>query len=234
MNHIPLILVSAADDKPYDGWRLRCDYVRRLCAAGALTLIVPHEHSTADHADQLIARCDGLLLSGGGDLHPLAWGERALLPPRNPSPLRDKAELALCRAAIRAGKPVFGICRGLQLLNVACGGSLYQDITLQLPHALCHEQSADRHCRSHCVLLQHQTARILGKKSIRVNSHHHQAICRVADNLLITAHAEDGLCEGLSSCDGLLSGVQWHPECLSDMQPLFDSFVQRCRKAAAY
>ena len=177
-------------------------------------------------AGELAAQCHGLLLPGGGDVHAHYFGGRPA--PRDVVDVdRDRAELALLDAFARAGKPVLGICRGMQLINVYFGGTLCQHLN-------------DGHQDGgHWVETgQRSTLRRLLGPRLFVNSFHHQGIRRLASGLRLGAIAvSDGLPEGLESLDGRFFGVQWHPErmmpgicqdTLADMSPLFSYFSQRC------
>lgn len=234
---MPRILVTMDLDPAYDGLRLRRDYVRRLRNAGGLPLLLPQAERGLTELDaaECLRGCHGLLLTGGGDLEPWRYGASPG-PDRDVDPERDEAELALCGAAVRLGLPVFGICRGLQVLNVALGGDIYQDLDAAWP------QGGSSHCfpssvrygRQHgLTVIRPELARLIGCHPL-VNSHHHQGLRRIAPQLQPAAYAPDGLCEAVTGREGRpLLGVQWHPECLDDMSPLFDAFVAQCQIFAA-
>jgi len=223
----PRILITVQDDAAYDGLRIRNDYLRALCRAGAQPLLVPHGQSCDVPA--LLATVQGVLLTGGGDPHPACFGQKVLVPPRAYSPARDRMELALVREAFARRMPLFGICRGMQMLNVALGGTLYQD--LRLMHGaepVMHDQTVPRSCATHTVWVSHPRLQALLGRRAAVNSFHHQGIARVAPVLTVAACSADGLpeavwCEEPCFC----MGVQWHPECLPAMQGLFDVFVRQ-------
>jgi putative glutamine amidotransferase len=177
---------------------------------------------------------DGLMLSGGGDVDPKQYGS-------DPSPLvkgvdadRDDAELALAREALRVGMPILAICRGIQVLNVALGGTLYQDIPTQLPEALPHSPAEDepRDASAHLVRFTagSRLARILDRTEMQVNSFHHQALWDVAPDLTVTARASDDVIEAAEHVTHpFCVAVQWHPEVPigndSGMEHLFAAFV---------
>ena len=135
---MPRILVTMDVQPEYDGLRLRADYIRRLRRAGGLPLLAPHseEAITSEQARECLTGCCGLLLPGGGDMEPWRYG-REPGPDTDLDPDRDQAELALFQAAWEQGLPVFGVCRGLQLINVALGGDLYQDFSPAEPRDTC-------------------------------------------------------------------------------------------------
>ncbi len=176
----------------------------------------------------------GLLLPGGGDIEPALYGEERDPACGEPNALRDAAEPLLIHAFLKADKPILGICRGVQLMNVALGGTLYQDIKplAQVPHN-------DHWCKVHTVTVRRGTLleKLLGPnapKPLLVNSQHHQAAKQIAPGLVLSALSEDGFVEALEKPDACFClGVQWHPERLSGSDPrqqaLFDAFV----KAAA-
>ena len=175
--------------------------------------------------------CDGLLLPGGGDIDPKFYGQERIPACGEPNVLRDTAEPLLLRAFLAADKPVLAICRGIQLMNVALGGDLYQDIK---PFA--HVPHNDHWGKIHTVTVRRDTllSRILGQDTVLVNSQHHQAASRVAPGLEIAALSEDGFIEALEKPDATFClGVQWHPEWLSDADPaqqgLFGAFVEACK-----
>ena len=205
-------------------------YSSRIEKAGALPLLLPPLAPAA--ADPLLAGLDGLLLSGGGDAHPFYYGEEPRPGLGRVDPGRDAWEIALVRAALSRSLPILGICRGLQLLNVALGGSLLQD--LGGTGCLQHRQKAPRSRPSHSVEILPQTrlARLLGAGQLAVNSFHHQAAARIAPGLRKAALAPDGVVEALEGAGGpFLVAVQWHPETLR--HPASNSLFRAFVKAAA-
>jgi putative glutamine amidotransferase len=208
-------------------------YTTSLARAGAIPILIPLGLPQADIL-ALLDRLDGLLFSGGGDIDPRAYGHP-------PHPLvketdldRDQLEFELLKATIQKGTPFLGICRGLQVVNVALGGTLYEDIREQEPHPIEHAYYPDyrREFLAHPVRVEPEShlAGILAGAEFQVNSLHHQGICQLAPGLSPTAHAPDGLVEAFELPDypyGL--AVQWHPENLQDqpsMRALFRSLVE--------
>ncbi len=190
-------------------------YIHALLAAGGIPLILSPLMG-ASLAGSALDGCDGLLLSGGEDIDP-CWYDAvpsALLSP--PSRERDLFELALFAAARQRGLPILGICRGIQLINVALGGTLFQDLPSERPGSVDHSPAGSRNVRSHTVRIQpgSRTAAALDATSITVNSFHHQAIKDLAPGLVASAWTDDGLIEAVETGPGAswMLAVQWHPE----------------------
>ena len=205
-------------------------YMESLARAGAEMRWV--ELSDPEQAVQDALTCDGLLLPGGGDMDPKFYGQERIPACGEPNLLRDTAEPKLLRAFLAEDKPVLGICRGIQVMNVVLGGTLYQDIKPfeHVPHN-------DHWAKVHTVTVRRGTllSRLLGQDTVLVNSQHHQAVDRVAPGFTLAALSEDGIVEAIEKPDARFClGVQWHPEWLSDadpaMQGLFDAFVNACSK----
>jgi len=192
-----------------------------LLSGGAMPVVVPSplgsdvpsSISCTDYAQAL----DGLVLHGGADLWPGSYGQTALRPEWNGDALRDAYELALTRAFVDAGKPVFGICRGLQLLNVAFGGTLYQDLETQAPGARVHMDRPiyERNLHEIEIVAGTRLKQLLGDpENKKINSIHHQGIKDLAPDLVVEARcAEDGVIEAIRHSKlPYVAGVQWHPE----------------------
>ncbi len=190
-------------------------YVRALLAAGGVPLVLSPLVG-ASLAGAALDGCDGLLLTGGEDIDPSWYGAdpSPLLSP--PSQERDLFELALFAVARQRGLPILGICRGIQLINVALGGTLFQDLPSERPGSVDHSPSGSRNARSHRVRIEpgSRAARALDATTIMVNSLHHQAIKDLAPGLVATGWTDDGLIEAAeNSTDGSwILAVQWHPE----------------------
>jgi len=205
---------------------LNVNYVRSVAQAGGIPLVLPVRTEAGEAAAYLDA-IDGLLLSGGSDLSPFLYGDE---PRRGLGPIgseRDEFELALVREALGRGLPVFGICRGLQVLNVALGGTLHQDLASQVPGALDHsppELQAMDELRHSIALLA--TARRLHLPAeggtLLVNSFHHQAVRELASGLVAVARAPDGVIEAVEGeGEAFVLAVQFHPEALTLRWPAF-------------
>jgi putative glutamine amidotransferase len=218
-------------------WVMGQAYVRVLVAAGAVPWLLPLLAGDETTLRLMYEQLDAVFLTGGVDVDPSAYGEdRHELCDRSDPP-RDWTEIRLVRWALADGKPVLGVCRGIQLINVACGGSLYQHLPDQWPDAVKHDcfPAATQFTRdylAHSVRVDPSSrlARVLGTEDVQVNSMHHQGIKKLADGLRPSAHAPDGLIEGVEGCNGqYLLAVQWHPEELAEAHPpmrrLFSDFV---------
>lgn len=206
---------------------------------GAIPLIIafPDDVSKVDQlAQDYVRLIDGLMLPGGPDVDPTFYGEEP--HPKIGMTLyqKDRFEIALIKAALAADKPIFGICRGIQIMNVAMGGTLYQDLESQYPELkIQHPQTTLGQFATHHVELTagSKLAKLYGQSTIKVNSRHHQAVKAVGKGLKVTAVAPDGVVEGMESTDtDLFLGVQWHPENMwqqEDPQQLvvFQDFLDR-------
>lgn len=213
-------------------------YLNAVVRAGAAPLLIPHLPE-GPLLRALYELLDGLLLSGGEDVDPAYYGEIRHETCGDLSTERDETEFTLSRWAVAEGKPLLAICRGIQVLNVAMGGSLYQDIQAQVPAAGKHDWFPDypRDYLSHAVAIAPETrlAAILGNGPLPVNSMHHQAIKEVAPGLAVTGRAADLIVEAVEVPEHPFAlGVQWHPEELAGndvrAQRLFDALVEASRK----
>jgi putative glutamine amidotransferase len=218
-------------------WVMGQAYVRVLAAAGAVPWLLPLLPDDETTLRLMYARLDAVFFTGGVDVDPSSYGEeRHELCDRSDS-ARDWTEIRLVRWALADGKPLLGVCRGMQLINVACGGSLYQHLPNQLPNAIKHDcfPAATHFTRDHLahsvrVDPSSRLGKVLGAPEVQVNSMHHQGIKCLSLELRPTAHAPDGLIEGVEGCNGqYLIGVQWHPEELVESHPsmrqLFTNFI---------
>lgn len=223
-------------------WVMSQRYVVTLTNAGAIPWLVPliDDETLRGIYDAL----DGIFLPGGADIDPVSYGT-------NPHPLcgktdhdRDRVELAVTRWAMADGKPVLGVCRGMQLINLAAGGTLYQDLAEQMPGSIKHDyfpfggSNLRRDYLAHPVDVVSSTrlAGVFGAGELRVNSMHHQGVRELGKGLAVTAVAPDGLVEAVEAeDDGYVVGVQWHPEALTDSSEtsrrLFDEFVAEAAAA---
>ena len=194
-------------------------YVDGIVRGGGIPLILPcvcDPESLQRYAEMI----DGLLLSGGADIEPIRYGEESLdgFEIESPmTPARDVFEVELIRALEVVNKPILGICRGHQMLNVAFGGTLYQDLNVQLPREpkLRHFQASPWPTASHKVQLlpNSKLAKIMGATTLSVNTLHHQAVKEPGDGIVITGRALDGVAESLERPQNrFIVGVQWHPE----------------------
>ena len=212
-------------------------YIDAIYASGGLPLVLPSD-APPEEAAYLLERVDGLLLTGGGDIDPARYGGQPHAQVYGVKPARDALEIALVEAAVARGVPFLGICRGIQVLNVALGGTLYEDLASQYPNALRHRTDPvrERTLLVHGIKAEKESrlVRLLGETEFEVNSLHHQGIRDVAPGLKVTAHAPDGLVEAVELPDhpfGL--AVQWHPEWLYQEHPLHQALFCGLVGAAA-
>lgn len=202
-------------------------YVSKLEQSGASVILIPN---TNIDIDTLLTHCDGLLLPGGPDIEPSLYHQERHTSCGKSDVESDTFQIALYRAAKNMGKPILGICRGCQLINVAEGGTLFQDYMMREHHDIVHPDLKHFDQVSHSVTIQENTklASILGIGEVGVNSLHHQCIDEVAPNFQCTAKSDDGCIEAIECTLGpWVLAVQWHPESMDEeMLPLFKAFVE--------
>ncbi|HEV3383996.1 MAG TPA: gamma-glutamyl-gamma-aminobutyrate hydrolase family protein [Gemmata sp.] len=230
-------LAALPGERPHC-WVMGRSYIEELRKVGAIPWIIPLIPHDTDTLQHIFDRLDGVFITGGVDVDPSHYGESKLPLCGVTDPDRDAVEIALLRHALNRNLPVLAVCRGIQILNVTCGGTLYQDVTAQVPTAIKHDYfpTPEKPCRkflAHDIAVKpgSRLGRILSDEVVPVNSMHHQAIKDLAPNLKATAHAADGIIEAVES-DGehYLIAVQWHPEELTESHPgmarLFSSFAE--------
>jgi putative glutamine amidotransferase len=242
----PIIGVPCAYLDPVDALGRRSvgiprNYIDALETAGGIPLLIPT--TKLESTRQLLYRLiDGLFLSGGPDLGPAYAGELYHSRMGTTDPERDETEITMTKWALSDKRPILGVCRGIQTLNVACGGTLWHDIRSQIPDALEHQfypgYPFDRVSHSVNLASDSQLANLFGVLDLSVNSLHHQAVKEVGEGLRVTARAPDGVIEGIESTSlGWVVAVQWHPEALLSKEPrmrlLFETFVRTCAKRQA-
>lgn len=237
----PIVALTATSEMIRGLPRVRLNeaYANALAASGMIPLIIaPLDTGFAE----IVARVDGLVLTGGEDVAPARYGATRHERTGEPHDARDRTEIALLGAAREARLPVLAICRGLQVANVALGGTLVQDLPSERPSSTTHDRSDARTTRVHEVAIAggSRLSAAIGARTIAVNSSHHQAIDRVAPGLTVTATAPDGIVEGAEwtgDADWWMLGVQWHPEELVQAaegwdRALFAAFRERVASAA--
>ena len=217
----PIIAVTPSWDNVNRRLTVNHDYIFAVLDAGGIPMVLP---PMADSAllEEALSRCDGLLLTGGDDVNPAVYGEEKLPCCGELTHERDQAEPVLIAYAIAHDVPVLGICRGMQIVNAALGGTLYQDIALQYGDQLKHPcydiPASDAH--SMRILPDTLLRRVMGTDTCMVNSRHHQAVKTLAAGFRISAKAPDGLVEGMEATDGRrILCVQWHPESIQRRLP---------------
>lgn len=211
---------------------LAYDYITAVQRAGALALLIPPDSELIEDPDEVLDRIDGLILAGGADIDPQAYGARRAPETINTVPERDATEIALARRAVERDLPLLGICRGMQLINVALGGTLIQHV----PHVVGHEEHRRNpgsfENSSHEVRLESGSlvARAAGETLHATRSHHHQGIDRLGEGLVITGYSElDDLPEAVEApANGFALGVQWHPEA-DERSSVIGALVEQAR-----
>jgi len=228
----------ATDPRPFSVgahiYFLNSLYVRYLEKSDGLPLVIPTLHDP-QRIPSLIDRLDGLLLTGGDDVFAQTYGEETIAGDWRIDPPRTFMEIALIKEARRQGKPVFAICRGCQMLNVAMGGTLYQDIPQQVKNAEQHRSPDKPRWNYHTVTIENgsRLAAILGETTLSVTTSHHQAIKDLAPEVAITARASDGIIEAVEDpTAAFFLGVQWHAEAMQDDRSslaLLNAFLDHCQ-----
>lgn len=228
---MPIIAILAQVDDEKNT-KLAAAYTEAIEGCGGLPLIFPYTDN-ADTLDALVKLCDGFLFSGGADIEPEFYGAKRS-PLCDTSQLyRDKLELEVFRKVFATGKPIMGICRGIQLINVALGGTLCQDIPSEYKTSISHRQTEAKNMPSHSVAVKEGTplSGLVNKVQITANSFHHQALKDIGKGLRVMAVAEDGIIEAVYHADyPYLRAYQWHPERLwktdADNKKLFEDFIK--------
>lgn len=231
-------LASAIGARNQDYFLISGDYIRAVQRAGGIPVIIPVCGDVAS-VKAMCRRLDGIVFSGGNDIAPKHYGELNHLKLGHMDPERDRVEKALAKFVVEETvMPIMGICRGLQMINVALGGTLYQDLPSQRPEAQLHSCSNFPKAEAaHEVIIDRETTigRLFGVMSLGVNSLHHQAIKALAPSLTPTMVAEDGIIEGYESAERAdLFGLQWHPEMMAPRDPFylkpFEHLVARAKR----
>ncbi|MBL7074995.1 gamma-glutamyl-gamma-aminobutyrate hydrolase family protein [candidate division KSB1 bacterium] len=242
MNRRPIIgitcnLMPGEDERSFSSGRdvfySNFDYPLAVEEAGGLPVLIP---LLIDRylLDQMAGEINGLVVSGGDDVDPSTYGEELIDPRWKRDRQRVLFEMELIKKCLSQKKPILGICRGMQVLNVAFGGTLFQDLPSQRGGGIDHRMSAAFPAKRHLISIQKDTnlRNILGMDTLAVNSFHHQAIKTLGNGLKVSALAPDGVLEGLERRgDPLIMGVQWHPERMMGegvQKKLLRAFVQQC------
>lgn len=232
-------VIGITSEYSYDGRkkfnRVKSTYIEAISMAGGIPLIIPLV-GEKEAIEKYLDIVDGIMFIGGEDLSPLLYNESPMKEVVDISYDRDKMEMEIFNRAYERKIPILGICRGLQLINVALEGSLYQDIHAQLPFALGHVSTYDIAEGYHSIDIMDDTVLydILGKKKINVNSNHHQSIKAVGKDLRINCLSQEGIVEGIESIknSNFVLGVQFHPEAMiyrhKEFLKIFEYFILYC------
>lgn len=232
----PLIaLMPLWDEKKNSYWMLP-GYMDLIIKSGGVPVMLSFSDDEQS-IKEIAERFDGFIFTGGDDIDPARYGEEKLDVCGEPCVYRDSLEFALFSEVIKTDKPILGICRGMQFLNAALGGTLYQDLPTQKPGEVCHKQPAPTDALTHGVTVKKDTMLydIVGTDTLMVNTLHHQAVDKIAPCLVPCATADDGLVEAVYHPEkAFLLGVQWHPEMIFTHEEnsikIGKAFVQACIK----
>lgn len=224
MDTKPIIGITPNHSYEKQEYSIHADYAAAIEKAGGIPiLLLPHQ--------SLPAFLDGIVLSGGGDIDPLLFGEEPLCQSGEIDPLRDAYEMRICKEALEQDLPMLGICRGMQVMNIVTGGKIYQDIGVQAGTPLKHIQQAPRSYGTHSILVEENSllTDLWENKRTIVNSLHHQSCSDLGESFRAIAKSTDGLIEAIEheGC-AFAVGVQWHPEAMKteEMGLLFAAFLR--------
>ena len=217
-------------------WHFVADnYIHSVEQAGGIPVLIPI-CDDMETVKEMVARMDGVLISGGHDVNPEEYGERVKGYTGTIMPMRDRQDIELTKYVLNeTDKPLLAICRGVQILNVACGGDLYQDLEKEGGFEHHFTDMYPLNYPTHSVQVEEgsRLREIFGAEQIRVNSFHHQAVKRVAENFAVTAKSADGVVEAIEwEDDRFAVGIQWHPEMMFDsdeQQAVFRALIQSCK-----
>lgn len=227
-DHVPY---NQSDDRVAEG--VMEDYISAILLAGGVPVLLPVALGQ-EHSGAVIDRLDGVLLTGGHDINPILYGQQPLPVSETPDPAKDQLDLSLVQLCLKRKKPLLGICRGMQMLNIVLGGTLYQDLPSIAQSALHNvnnypEHSLNAFAHTVQIVPDSQLSTALATTSVQTNSRHHQGVHELGHGLVPVATTEDGLIEGVEyPHHPFCVGVQWHPENLKEdpaMRRLFRHFV---------
>ncbi|MGE5579982.1 MAG: gamma-glutamyl-gamma-aminobutyrate hydrolase family protein [Bacillota bacterium] len=216
----PIIGITAGTDDERNLATCTLTYINTVLEAGGKPMLIPVMPS--DTAVEFLSVVDGLLFPGGVDVDPRHYNERPCQHLGRINPALDAVELDLCRKALQQEIPILGICRGCQMVTIAAGGTLVQDIPSQIGGAMKHQQAAPRWYGTHEALFDEDSlvARVYRQRRVWVNSYHHQSIKNPGDSFTVTGRALDGISEAAESAKGFRLLLQWHPEGMWEKDPV--------------
>lgn len=210
----PVIGIVASWNEENETSVLPHTYVSSVLEAGGVPLAIPMVGKA--EADEILPKLDGIVFPGGADVDPAHYGERPHVKLGKINPRLDEIELYVAKRALDAGLPILGICRGCQVVNVAAGGTLVQDIPSQVGGAMKHQQEAPRWYGTHEVIVEEDSMafEVFKTRRLLVNSFHHQAVRDLGKNLVVSGRAVDGVTEIIEGRKNFVLLVQFHPECM--------------------
>ena len=234
MHNTPIIgILGIVDDEIIT--KLQNTYTRAIEGSGGMPILLPYVEKD-ESIDEFVNLCDGFLFTGGVDVDPKYYGENKKSTCGDIQPYRDELEIKSFEKIYKTKKPIMAICRGAQLVNVALGGTLYQDIPTEIESYVLHKQCEPKDSPSHDVNVIENTPlfELARSERVKANSFHHQAIKALGNGLCVMATADDGIIEAVySELYPYLRAYQWHPERLFDFDSLnhavFEDFIRACR-----
>lgn len=238
-NGKPVIGLSCSYEKDENNHRifLNHSYLDAIRHFGGIPVVLPSEGND-DELEYLASQCDGILFTGGMDIEPALYGEEKWNDTVSTTPDRDRSESLIFRLAEERDLPILGICRGIQMMNVYFGGTLYQDIPTQAPSKVTHSMGTCLNRLCHNCIIEPGTPlhTLIGRDKIEVNSFHHQSVKDVAPGFAVMGRCEDGIIEAIwNPHKRFLWAVQWHPERIWDLEDssasLFRAFINACKES---
>lgn len=211
------------------------NYINSIIDNGGIPVVLPTTEDLS-FVSEYAKMLDGLLIPGGEDVNPLLYNKDSMPEVTYMSMVKDEFEIALIKEFHKLGKPIMGICRGMQIINVAFGGNLIQDIPSQKHSSISHRQAIEiRSEPTHGIDIDKSSLlyKTLGRETMAVNSYHHQAVDKIAEGFRASAKAKDGIVEAMENEDGSIFAVQWHPECMyRRFEDFSNLFKLLCEKAS--
>lgn len=229
----PIIGILAEIDGEYTS-KLQNSYIHAIEKSGGVPLLLPYVKED-ETINRFIDLCDGFCFTGGADIDPTRYGEEKRATCEEIQYHRDELEFKVLQRVLDTQKPILAICRGAQLVNVAFGGTLYQDLPSEAPTHVLHRRKEDKYSLFHEIKVLAPLQSLVGTEQMRVNSFHHQAVKKLGEGLAVMALADDSIIEAFCLLEKrYLCAYQWHPERLFDMDAynrvIFEDFVKACQE----